>query len=166
MNQNELEEFLERGKNYALYLLNYRNRSKFEIEEKLKKKQYPEEVVVQILRYLEEKGFVDDRKFAIEWTRKCIKKGIAHKRVEYELRQKGIEESLIKEVFKQIFSQIDEKKMALQILYRKKYLPISDELKGEKKLKYFSKMYQFLLRRGFPNTVAREVIEGLRVQNS
>ena len=86
---------LEKGKEYALYLLGYRDRSKNEIVKKLKEKNYDEEVIEEVICYLKEKNLLDDQKFAKEWANYSIKKGFSRKRVEQELRKKGVEEEII-----------------------------------------------------------------------
>ncbi|MBF0558656.1 MAG: regulatory protein RecX [Nitrospirae bacterium] len=49
---------------YALRLLGYSDRSVGEMRQKLAGKGFPDEVIDKTLSYLEEKGFVDDRKLA------------------------------------------------------------------------------------------------------
>ncbi|MBE0477880.1 regulatory protein RecX [Candidatus Aerophobetes bacterium] len=158
MNEDDWKEYVRRGKNYALHLLTYCDRSKLEIEEKLKKKQYPEEVIEHILQYLERMRFIDDERFAREWARANIKRGIGRKRIEYGLRKKGVSEKIIAEISNQLFVQIDEKEMALKLLYRKKYLPFQKGLGEEERLKQLAKIYRFLLRRGFPNSIISDIV--------
>lgn len=158
MCEDSCKSDVERGKKYALHLLSYGDRSKLEIEQKLRRKKYPEDVIARILRYLERMRFVDDRKFAREWTRIVMRKGIASKRAGYELRKKGIREEIVTEVFQELFSQVDEKEMARKLLYQKKYLPLSQELNKDEKLKQLAKIQRILFQRGFSNSTISDII--------
>ena len=157
MRINNQKNYFEKGKNYALYLLNYRDWSKSEMAKKLEKKQYPENIIEEILQFLEEKKLINDRKFSKEWVRKSIKKGLAPARIEYELKNKGVNEEIIKEIVNQIFSSIDQEKMALELLYRKKYLPFRNGLSKKEKLKQFSKIHRFLSNHGFSYSIIKKV---------
>ncbi len=157
MRINNQKNYFEKGKNYALYLLNYRDWSKSEMAKKLEKKQYPENIIEEILQFLEEKKLINDRKFSKEWIRKSIKKGLAPSRIKYELKNKGVNEEIIKEVVSQIFPSIDEEKMALELLYRKKYLPFRNGLSKKEKLKQFSKIHRFLSNHGFSYSIIKKV---------
>lgn len=150
---------LEKGKEYALYLLGYRDRSKNEIVKKLKEKNYDEEVIGEVICYLKEKNLLDDQKFAKEWANYSIKKGFSRKRVEQELRKKGVEEEIITNTLNTIFSQIDEEKMALEILERKGYLPLKVNLDKKEKLKQLSRILRFLSSRGFSYSTVEKLIK-------
>lgn len=157
MRINNQKNHFETGKNYALYLLNYHDWSKLEMAKKLKKKRYPENIIEEVLQFLEEKKLINDRRFTREWIRKSIKKGLASSRIEYELKSKGVNEEIIKEIVSQIFSNIDEEKMALELLYKKKYLPFQNGLSKKEKLKQFSKIHRFLSNRGFSYSIIKKV---------
>lgn len=150
---------LEKGKNYALYLLSYRDRSKVEIIKKLRERHYQKEVVAKIIEYLEEKKILDDQKFALEWATSRVKKGFARRRIEQELREKGVDEKTIIKTLDSVFLPINEEKMALEILQKKGYLPLKPELSEEEKMKQLSKISRFLSSRGFSYLTIEKLIK-------
>lgn len=123
----------------ALKLLSIRDRTEAEIREKLKNKGILPHIIDEVLDYLKEKGFIDDRRF-IEKAEKIAedrflgKMGVGH----YLLR-KGIDKQLITSI-----PELDEFSIAIKLLERKKYL-LKDCPEEKKK----TKIAGFLLRRGF-----------------
>ena len=65
-------------------------RSRFEVEKKLKEKEYDEEEIAQAVEKLLELGFLDDHGFAARYAEFAIGKGRGLYRIKTELRQKGI----------------------------------------------------------------------------
>lgn len=130
-----------------------------EIKEKLERKEYPEDIVEEILRYLEEKNFVNDEEFAREWARACIRKGKSYRRIKYELKRKGVKGEITEKVLDQIFHEVDEKEMASRLLYKRRYLPLPDNLQREERLKELGRIYRFLYRRGFSYSVIKEIMD-------
>lgn len=159
MQEDENQQKVKQGKNYAVYLLSYADRSKNEIRERLRKKQYPRQVIQEVIRYLEEKEFLNDQKFAREFTSSKIRKGFSYKKIEYLLRQKRVDENIITRTLRDIFSQVDEKKMATELLHRKKYLPLKKGLKPEDRIKKLSRIYRFLSSHGFSSSTIKKLLE-------
>jgi len=153
MGKNEGQE-LRKAYNYALTLLDYRERSQWEIKERMRQKKYTPEVIHQVIGYLKEHDFLNDRRFSEGWANSIIKKGFARKRVYYELRKKGIPEDLIEEVVGKLFSKIDETEMALRVV-KKSYNTPKDR-------RDFQRISGFLRRRGYSFSVINKVIEQLK----
>ena len=153
MEKNKGQE-LRKAYNYALTLLDYRERSQWEIKERMHQKGYTPEVIQQVIDYLKEHDFLNDRRFSEWWANSIIKKGFARRGVYYELRKKGIPKDLIEEVVGKLFSKIDETEMALRIVQKRCKMP-----KGERD---FQRISGFLRRRGYSFSVINTVIEQLK----
>ena len=96
----------EKSYNRALRFLSFRPRSEKEIKDYLKLKtknlelKTQNEIVNSIIKRLKEHKFLDDEEFARWWIEQRTKiKPRAWKVIQYELKQKGIEEETIQSQF-------------------------------------------------------------------
>jgi len=153
MKKNKEQE-LRKAYNYALTLLDYRERSQWEIKERMYQKGYTSKIIQQVIDYLKKHDFLNDRRFSEGWASSIIKKGFARKRVYYELRKKGISEDLIEEVVEKLFSKIDETEMALRVVQKRCKIP--------KDGRDFHRISGFLRRRGYSFSIINTVIEQLK----
>ena len=77
-----------KAKERALYLLEYRDHSKKELIDKVKRTN-SEESAIQAVEYLEELGLVNDENFAKKYAHDLVYlKRLSGKRLEYELKKK------------------------------------------------------------------------------
>jgi len=127
--------------NLSLNFLATRSRSIKEIEGNLRKKKFNDEIISKIILLLEDKGFVDDYKFALEFvtTREKIRPKSKFA-LRYELRKKGISDLIIDKAV----CDIDEYQSALAAIDKK----LSTWLHLDKQ-KIKTKMMNFLKNRGF-----------------
>ena len=91
---------IEAAKEKALRLLDFRPRSKKEIERSLAKAGFAEEVVAETLKRLEDLGLIDDRRFARMWVNH--RKALGKTRIKWELRQKGVSNDVVEEALSRI----------------------------------------------------------------
>jgi len=148
----EIKEWLTKACAYALKLLSYRERSEWEIRDRMRKKGYEDGLIEDVLRYLESHNFISDERFAQVWGENRIRRGYGRKRVYFELRQKGVEADLIDEVLDRLYSKVNEVEMALRLTKGKNFLL----KKGNKRT--IRKICGFLKRRGFSSKVINEVL--------
>lgn len=141
----------------VLNFLSFRPRSKFEISQYLSKKEVGEKTKDKIMDKIKKLGFLDDEKFArwlVEQRSGTRPKGKYF--LEEELRQKGVDKPLIKELMGELRPKESDfelaQKLALNKLENWKNLP-SKEVKN--------KLFGFLFRRGFSYEVVGEVIDKL-----
>jgi regulatory protein len=129
-----------------------RPRSFFEVEQWFRRKEVGESLQPKLIERLLKLDLLDDKKFAEWWVRQRTefqKKGKLA--LVQELRQKGIDKKIIDEVLSE--SGIDEEKLARETLEKNAYK--WERYEGfEKK----QKMTEFLMRRGFSYSIAREII--------
>lgn len=107
IDDEELFELLEkskisRAKEKALYLIEYRSRTRREIEEKLTPL-FGEKASALAIERLEELGLIDDEKFAREYAEQLIfRKKFSRERAAFELFKKGIDRELADEILDEI----------------------------------------------------------------
>lgn len=119
LNQNRVDEIMSMegyfsAMDYAQLLLSYRKRSSKEILDKLKSKGYSENAVERVLKCLQDTGDINDMEFALWWIkgrRKNRPKG--EPALKYELRSKGIVDSVIENAFEIINSEKPEDELEL-----------------------------------------------------
>ncbi len=149
---------LERYYNLTLRFLSYRPRSEKEISDYLAKKALrsqglTEEIIAKVIEKLKEYKFIDDTAFAKFWVEQRTKfKRKPIRVIEYELKQKGIEENLIEE----ILSTLDDKDLDLgnaKKLAEKKL----DFYRGLDVRKRREKVMNYLLRKGFSYDTVKKI---------
>jgi len=149
------EELLE-AKTAAFNLLSYRQRSRQEIKERLLRKDYGLEVVNQVLQILEQLDYIDDREFAISWTKDRITKGFGPYRIRRQLKEKGVAKELIESVLEEEYSSQLEYELA-EKLASKKRVHYRDADAYERR----NKLSQVLKRKGFSFETINLVLDDL-----
>lgn len=123
----------------AVSLIARRSRSSWEIATYLKRKNYSSEIQDQVKHKLVGVGLLDDKKFAIAWieNRKLLKP-TSKRRLTQELRQKRVDDAIIKEVIET--TEIDESKILKDVISSKRrQTRYQDDIK----------LTQYLMRQGF-----------------
>ncbi|MGA1874662.1 MAG: regulatory protein RecX [bacterium] len=149
------EDERQRAKDFALNYLSYRARSCKEVYDRLRRKGYDEEIVEQVVHYLIDLGYLDDRKFAYDWSCSLIDRKIAgRKLIRYELYRKGIPEDIIEETIQRIYDSEDrEKELAFQLIRRR-----IDRYHKKEQEKLRRSLANLLSRHGFSTSVILEVL--------
>ncbi len=115
-----------RASEKALYLLEYRARSKKELIDKVSEVA-SKETAEQTADRMEELGLIDDREFARVFVRQLFSvKKFGKRRVVQELRIKGISSEIIDEVIEEYEDEPIEK---IKMLLEKKYRGFADDEK-------------------------------------
>ena len=138
----------------AVAQLAMRARTEKEIEDCLIKNAYPERAIAKVMAYLHEAGYINDAEFAEQWTEARTTKGLGSRRIQMELRQKGVDQTQIE----QVISSIDENKMlegavktALKAARGKDLSSPADR----------QKILAALARRGYDFSLAKKAIQQL-----
>ena len=126
----------------ALRFLGYKMRTVQEIRQKLLEKEFAEDVIAQVLAFLEKYGYADDREYCRRYIREKLRLGL-------ELRQRGVSSCIIEEVLAE--TEIDEASDALRWLEKKSRGQWPPE--NEKKKK---QLFDFLLRKGYSYDIIKE----------
>lgn len=113
-----------RAKEKALWLISYRDHSKKELTDKIKRT-CDEESADKAVERMEELGLVNDESYALHYAQKLIfTKHMSKNAVVYELARKGIDKELAAEILEEI--EVDSSEQ-IRIIIDKKYKNISDE---------------------------------------
>ncbi len=108
---------LRRAKSKALYLLEFRDYSTRDLEQKLKKDFSPE-ICREAVEFMIEIGAIDDTRYAETLVRHLVQfKRYGRHRMRQELSLKGIDSDIIDEVLDE--AELDEQEMILELLDKK-----------------------------------------------
>lgn len=145
----------EKAKECAFWYINKRRYTKKELTEKLIKREYDRELAIDVVSYLEEHGYIDDRDYARRYVHDAvIIKKHGSVRIKTELAQKGIKGIVVDEALEMY---VYEKTDALAELVASKAASIDF---NDEKAK--NKLVAFLVRRGFKYTEVFDAIKTYR----
>ena len=149
---------LKRAKNSAYRYLTIRPRSNKELADKLHDKKFSDPVITAVLEHVTRLGYLDDGKFAAQWAASRIRsRGFGKRRLEHELRIKGISRDIIKETLTTLFEESAESDIARK--------------EAEKKLRTLTRfepevrrrrLAGFLERKGFSSDIIRTLLRTVR----
>ncbi|RCW51512.1 MULTISPECIES: regulatory protein RecX [unclassified Halanaerobium] len=128
---------IQKAKNKAFHLLTYRERTVKEMQDRLFKKGFNNDVIEQTINYLLENDLINEDRFAEQWIRSRINNHPRGKKLIYrELLKKGLNRSLIDKALNKYLSPEQEIEMAKTLI--KKWLrKHKEEDKGSLKLKNY-----------------------------
>lgn len=132
----------------AMDYLGKTEHSRFLLKNKLQKKEYSLNSINQALDYLEEKGYLDDSRFAMAFLRN---RSITHfegkNRLMQELLQRGVDKKIASNQIDEFFSEKSEVEICKKALEKLQRIGKKEE-----------KIYAALERLGFNNRVIREIL--------
>jgi Uncharacterized protein conserved in bacteria len=147
------EVLLKRAKKYLLHLLTKMDRTTYELENKLRRGFYPEDVIEKAITYVKGYGYVDDTDYALAYLR-TYEERLSHRQIKRKLATKGIS--------KDILDSLDDERRQdegelIKIYIRKK---IRDkEVLDDKELK---RVADYLYRKGFESGDIWNNLKGYR----
>lgn len=145
---NHIKEnvIFNKARDAAVRFLGFKARTKKEVENKLKEKDFPEDIIFKVIELMQKYGYIDDYSYAGSFLRdKFNLKGFGTNRIKYELKMKGVSDDIIQQVIEE--NDIDEAGRAA-CLVRKKYMKLDNLDFKEKR-----KIHSFLTRKGFSFSV-------------
>ncbi len=138
----------------CLRLLTARARTRAELEGQLAKRGYPDDVSATVLDRLAHVGLVDDADFAEQWVRsRRVHAGKGKRALAAELRNKGVDSEVIASALADIDAGA-ERQRAEQLIRDK----LRREKLGDDDLKLTRRLVGMLARRGYPQTMAFDVV--------
>ncbi|KAB7704141.1 recombination regulator RecX [Bacillus aerolatus] len=147
------QDAVRKGLNAAIQFLSIRMRAEKEVRDYLAKKETETEAIEEIIHSLYRLSYLDDTQFAEAYTKTQINtsdKG--PKVIERELKDKGINESIIEETMGEFDLSLQfEKASKLAEKYRKKYSKESAVIQKQK-------IEQALARKGYGWSVIQEAL--------
>ena len=142
------------GMDAGLALLGVRDRTAKELSERLRRKSFTQEVAGDVLGRLQELGYVDDRRYAVEFVRgRMVHRPAGRHALRGELRRKGVEAETIDEVLDECFDGVDEVAVAVGIVQQR-----ARRFAGLDTRTARSRLVSLLQRRGFDFEVIQEAV--------
>lgn len=147
----------------AIDYLSRRARSVAELRRYLRRKDFEETVVEDVVAALEEEGLLDDRAYAHAFADERFRlKGHGPGRIRSDLMQRGVARRWIDEATEAIQEERDLRAAARE--HAKKRWPRLRRSESDPRRRR-KKMYDYLRRRGFSYEVIREVVEGVETEH-
>ena len=141
---------LQEAEQAAIRLLAPREHSRLELRRKLLKRDHAAEVIEEVLQRLEEHGLLSDERFVEQYIAMRKRKGYGPVRICKELRERGINDTLIHEW---IDERDDEWRTNMKQVVEKKFsVLVNAEYKEQ------ARLARFLEYRGFPNHMIRDYL--------
>jgi regulatory protein len=136
-------------------LLSYRSRSEKELQERLKKKGFPEQHIAATLENLKQAGYLDDHALALDLKRQAFNnKLLGHNRAKVFLLDRGVPEEIINETL--TYDEETETQKIQKLIYKKlKTVGACPDNKKKKKL------WDFLVRKGYTYNTIKNALEKL-----
>ena len=126
-----------RAKEKALWLLSYREHSKKELEDKIRRTS-DEEAAHKAVDRMEELGLVDDERFARHYAEKLLNtKHMSMRGIAYELTRKGIDRETAEELCEELDVDVSEQ---IRAVIDKKYRNLSDEKVKRRAVAYLQRL--------------------------
>jgi len=155
MNFDEIEKgkHFQKVWNRLLRFASIRPRSQKELEDWFNKKKILRKHQLLMFSKLKRLNLIGDKKFALWWISQRMEfRPKGRKYLEWELREKGVSQNIIEDVFKNI--KFDEKLLAEKVLKKKnKYWRNLDSLDVKRK------KIEFLRSKGFSWETIKEVLK-------
>ncbi len=132
-----------------------RARSRRELADKLASRDVPPEIAERLLDRFTEVGLIDDEAFARSWVSgRQQSKGLAKRALSHELRRKGVDDDVVREVLDEVDPDAEEQ--AARLLVRKKLRSLSrvDDTTATRRL------VGLLARKGYGSGIAFAVVRG------
>ncbi|MDP2938973.1 MAG: regulatory protein RecX [Candidatus Omnitrophota bacterium] len=147
---------LGRAKQIAFQLLKFRNRSIQEIKDRLKRKSFPDDIILQTIVFLVRLRYLNDEEFALSFAQSRLAKPLGFRRIFFELEQKGVDREIIEQTLEKLKQGHSEEDI-IEKLAKERF----KKLKSIEKYKAKNRVYAFLVRRGFNPELVKGVMEKL-----
>lgn len=158
------------GMSIALRFLTPRARSTAEVRERLSREGVSEDGIVEVLARLRQWGYLDDKAFAQAWVSDRTRlRPTGSKRLQAELREKGIEQDIISQVLEER-TETAEVEMAADLAAKRRSARLRmgalDDTPQVIDPAEERRLLGYLLRRGFSITAARRALRQARLQGA
>ena len=135
----------KRAKLRCMNLLQSRDYTCRQLEDKLKEGEYPQECIDEAIAYVASYGYIDDLRYAKDFIEYHLNSR-SRVRIETDLMRKGVSSDIIGRAFEELDGlgvEQDESAMVQELLRKKRYCAETATRQEQQK------MYGFLYRRGF-----------------
>lgn len=161
-----MNEIKKKAINLSINYLAKRQRTKMEVVNYLEKKEIPDEIIVEVISNLENKKFINDVEFVLNYTRYALlEKHYGLYKLKNELKNKGISNNDIEDGIYKFIQEEDKDIEQIQIEQAIKLIkPILDRsvyANYEEKTKLKNKLMNKLNYRGYSMSIVIGVVDKL-----
>ena len=130
-------------RDYALYLIEFKDRTEKELRDKFKEKGYDENDTEDEIEFLKNYGYIDDKRYAEHFTHDAINiKKWGKVRIRTELLRKGVDRETVDNTIEDAFFEVEDDLVLTQMQTRFKNSDFSN-------IKERTRIFNFFMRRGF-----------------
>ncbi|MFQ6617519.1 MAG: RecX family transcriptional regulator [Fidelibacterota bacterium] len=148
-------------KEKALHFIKFRERSRKEVLDKLKREKFDRSLIEDVISFLEERDIINDERFAYLFAKDRVKRrGIGLILLKKEMFQKGLSAELIEITTKKIYEEFDQRKLIRAHLKRKMSSISSLPPPRAKK-----RVIDMLYRRGFSWDLIEEALNSINFRS-
>ena len=158
MAKSENEKLEQRAKNVLLHQLSRSMKTRFQLQEILKKREIPDEIAQLALDRFTEAQLIDDAVFAAAYVRTRLENGRSVSAIRGELRRKGVAQELIEAELVGVDSD-REQEIANKLAANRYSRMLNLESEVRKR-----RLLGFLQRRGFSQSIAYRAISNAASQ--
>lgn len=144
----------KRAKLRSMNLLQARDYTRKQLEDKLRQGDYPEACIEEAIAYVASYGYLDDGRYARNYIEYRLQSK-TRAQIEAELQRKGVAKDVIREAFDELEKTgavQDEAEMIRALLDKRKYCADTADAKERQR------MYGYLCRRGFSPELVRKAL--------
>ena len=144
---------------YAYRILSVRERTFFEMRQKLNKKGFNKKITEDVIKELTEQNLLNDKRFAEMWTKEKIQWHPCGRFLIFkQLTERGAPKEIIEKTLKKLLPISKEIELAKIVLERKKKTLKKESFPYGK---LYQKMAMFLKSKGFSGEAIAEAMENL-----
>ena len=146
----QAEDAREEAYMQALHFLDFRPRSRAEVQRNLEKRAIPTDVINDVFKRLERSGLVNDERFAKDWVdNRSEFRPRSRRALAYELHKRGLDDTAIEKALEGLNEETMAYQAAIKQARRYEDLPLRD---------FHNKLGSFLARRGFSYEIIKQVV--------
>ncbi len=156
MDTQAKEESFRKARSIVFRLLKSRPRGEKELRDKLATNDLPVSIVEQTIKYFKDCALINDVAFARQWTSSRLAKPFGLNRIRLELKNKGIDRTVIEETLKDALRGYDEGAIVEKLANHQagKYTNSDPKIRKQR-------VYGYLFRRGFNPDIIVDVIKNI-----
>lgn len=145
-------------RNSALRLLSRREHSVAELRRKLQERGFNADTIAEVLADCRRLGYLDDDRFARQYSEQLRRRGYGRLRIEQMLKSKGLSAARVAACVTARCAEAGQIEDCRRVLHKKRQT-VSGEATAPRTA---ARLYRFLMQRGFAAAVIRQVLDEVR----
>lgn len=130
-------------RDYALKLITIKDRTEKELRDKLREKNFDENITQEVIEFLKHYGYINDKRYAEHFTSDGINiKKWGKSRIRTELLHRGVDRETVEIVIEDAFMEVEDDRLQMEMEKRFGNADFSN-------MKERTRIFNFYMRRGF-----------------